>query len=182
MIDNALRSYLHFTTNFKEEYLQSEHDVARCIQKLLRSHLFQGNQEYVRIQLIYCLLQEDEPATLHFLAGFLLLDGRQNEATFEKMNEEGCFPRLVELIQHEKINDASIHRLMLELVYEMSRIQRLSYEDLGSVDDAFVTFLFQIVEQVSGDVDDPYHYPIIRVLVSLQSGMLFLCSSAKLLG
>ena len=26
--------------------------------------------------------------------------------------------------------------------------------------------LFQIIEQVSSDVHDPYHYPIIRVLVS----------------
>ena len=27
--------------------------------------------------------------------------------------------------------------------------------------------LFDIIEQVSGDVNDPYHYPTIRVLVSV---------------
>jgi hypothetical protein len=169
LIDNALRSYLHFTTNFKDDYLQSDDDVARCIQKLLQSPLFSAHAEYIRIQLIYCLLQEDEAATLHFLAGFLLLDGRNNEQTFENMNEEGCFPRLVELIKGERGKeemDARLHRLLLELLYEMSRMQRLSYGDLGQVDDEFVTGLFGIIEQLSDDVDDPYHYPVIRVLVS----------------
>jgi len=34
------------------------------------------------------------------------------------------------------------------------------------VDDAFVRHLFQIIEELSDDVNDPYHYPVIRVLVS----------------
>ena len=28
-----------------------------------------------------------------------------------------------------------------------------------------MTYLFQIIEQLSDDVNDPYHYPVIRVLV-----------------
>jgi hypothetical protein len=119
-------------------------------------------------------LQEDEAATLHFIGGFLLMDGRSNEQTFEKMNEEGCFPRLVELIKGEggkEEMDARLHRLLLELLYEMSRMQRLSYGDLGQVDDEFVARLFQIIEQLSDDVDDPYHYPVIRVLVSRNPGL-----------
>lgn len=49
------------------------------------------------------------------------------------MQEEGAFPRLVELIQiHGKAGgDAELHRLLLELLYEMSRIQRLTWEDLS---------------------------------------------------
>lgn len=35
------------------------------------------------------------------------------------------------------------------------------------VDDDFVRSLFEIIEQVSNDVDDPYHYPVIRVLLVL---------------
>jgi hypothetical protein len=34
------------------------------------------------------------------------------------------------------------------------------------VDDDFVRHLFEIIEQLSNDVNDPYHYPVIRVLVS----------------
>jgi DNA primase large subunit len=166
LIDNALRSYLHFTTNFKEEYLHSEYDVARCSQKLLQSELFEANKDYVRIQIVYSLMQEDEPASLHVIASFLLFDGKENEATFEMMNTEGCFPRLIELIKLGKRDDARLHRLLLELLYEMSRVQRISAEDLGCVDDDFVVCLFNIIEELSDDVDDPYHYPVIRVLVT----------------
>ncbi|KAH8661364.1 hypothetical protein BGZ60DRAFT_412961 [Tricladium varicosporioides] len=167
LIDNALRSYLHFTTNFKDEYLSSDYNVARCSQKLLQSELFEANKDYVRTQIIYSLLQEDEPATLYFIASFLLFDGRHHEATFEKMNHECCFPRLVELIKQGNREDPRLHRLLLELLYEMSRMQRLSPEDLGQVDDDFVAYLFDIIEQLSDDVDDPYHYPVIRVLLVL---------------
>lgn len=34
------------------------------------------------------------------------------------------------------------------------------------VEDDFIESLFRIIEGHSDDVDDPYHYPIIRVLVS----------------
>jgi DNA primase large subunit len=166
LIDNALRSFLHFTTNFKDEYLHSEYDFARCLEKLLRSEIFVANKEYVRKQIIYSLLQEDEPATLYVISSFLLFAGRQDEATFESMNHEGCFPRLVELIKKSKGEDARLHRLLLGLLYEMSRMQRLSPVDLSQVDDEFTTGLFTIIEQLSDDVDDPYHYPVIRVLVS----------------
>ncbi|CAD6443020.1 54967905-b189-4959-a061-9f4045707ff1 [Sclerotinia trifoliorum] len=167
LIDNALRSYLQFTTNFKEEYLQSEFDVAKCLHKLMQSELFAANKDYVRTQIIYSLMQEDIPATLHVIASFLLFDGRQNEATFEMMNKEGCFPRLLELVKKRDSEDPSLHRLLLELLYEMSRMQRISFEDLGQVDDEFVACLFQIIEELSDDVDDPYHYPVIRVLLVL---------------
>jgi hypothetical protein len=53
------------------------------------------------------------------------------------------------------------------LLYEMSRMQRLKIEDLSQIDDDFVKYLFQITEELSDDVDDPYHYPVIRVLVRI---------------
>lgn len=165
MIDQALRTYLHFTTNFKDEYLSSDHAVANSIAKLLESELFKTNEDYVRIQLVYSLLQEDELATVYIIASFLLFDGRRNEDTFKIMNKEGSFARLVELIKCAKDEDSRLHRLLLELLYDMSRMQKLSLEDLGHVDDDFVKCQFQIIEELSDDVNDPYHYPIIRVLV-----------------
>ena len=49
------------------------------------------------------------------------------------MNEEGVFPRLVELIQGKKDDEAGLHRMLLELLYEMSRIQRVRIEDLSKL-------------------------------------------------
>lgn len=36
-----------------------------------------------------------------------------------------------------------------------------------AVDDGVVLYLFQLIEELSDDADDPYHYPIIRVLLVL---------------
>ena len=47
------------------------------------------------------------------------------------MNEEGVFPRLIELIQEKKDDELGLHRMLLEVLYEMSRIQRLRLEDLS---------------------------------------------------
>ncbi|KAL9094847.1 MAG: hypothetical protein Q9165_002796 [Trypethelium subeluteriae] len=166
-IDNSLRSWLRFSTSYKDEYLQSEYDIARCALKLTQSVLFTANTDYVRRQFVYCLLQEDDAPTLHLVTTFLLFDGRANDPTFEMMKDEGTFPRLVELIQSKADDDTGLHRLLLELLYEMSRIQQLGWEDLMTVDDNFVLYLFYIIEGVSNDIDDPYHYPVIRVLLVL---------------
>ncbi len=130
-------------------------------------------------------MQEDSADTLHLIASFLLFDGRRNEATFEMMNEEGAFPRLLELIRGRIDDEAGLYRMLLELLYEMSRIQRLRIEDLSRsitrsserlttneplsvlIEDDFITYLFQTIEELSDDVNDPYHYPVIRVLVRL---------------
>jgi hypothetical protein len=52
------------------------------------------------------------------------------------LNDEGVFARLLELIQAMRRadldGDAGLHRLLMDLVYEMSRIQRIKIEDLGA--------------------------------------------------
>lgn len=139
-----------------------------CSQILLKSDIFQRNKEYVRKQLIYSLLQEDESGPLHAIVCMLLLDGHADEATFPHMIQEACFPRLLELISsRDSDDDPRLHRFLLQLMYEMSRVERLAPEDLALVDDNFIHLLFRLIEGVSNDVNDPYHYPTIRVLVSV---------------
>ncbi|KAI7284087.1 hypothetical protein KC345_g2527 [Hortaea werneckii] len=177
LIDDALRSYLEFTAEHKKDFLLSEYDVARCCYKLLDAPLFQVNQEYVRRQFLYCLLQEDEPNTLHLVAAVLLYDGRTNDAAFEMMQSEGAFPRLVELVRDRRDDDIGLYRLLLELLFEMSRIQKLGREDLMTVDDNFILYLLQLIEQLSDDANDPYHYPVIRVLLALNEQYMCLASA-----
>lgn len=126
--------------------------------------MFKNEQEYVRTQMLYCILQEDSADLLQVITAFLLYDGRQYEATFEMLNEEGGFSRVLELIQ--TVQDEALHRGLLELLYEMSRIQRIKLQDLALIDEDFVLYLLRITEGLSADVDDPYHYYVIRVLVS----------------
>jgi len=123
------------------------------------------------------LLQEDEADTLHLAAAVLMFDGRANEAAFEMMQAEGAFPRLVELIRARRDDDVGLHRLLLELFFEMGRIQKVGREDLVTVDDSFVLYLLQLTEQLSDDVDDPYHYLTIRVLLVLNEQYMCLASA-----
>jgi hypothetical protein len=123
------------------------------VYRLIEGSLFTKHKEYVRRQIIYSLLQvietlgriaghawlteaqEDDNPTLHLVAAFLLYDGRHSadDVTFEMMQAEGVFQRLVELIQTESVQeDTPLHRMLLELMYESSRIQRLSWEDLST--------------------------------------------------
>ncbi|KAF2007982.1 hypothetical protein P154DRAFT_418756 [Amniculicola lignicola CBS 123094] len=171
LIDNALRSYLNVTTSYKADYLQTDYSIAKCVFRLIEGPLFEAHKEYVRRQMIYCLLQEDDNPTLHMVAAFLLYDSRNSgdDATFEMMHDESCFPRLVELIKSSSVQeDIRLHQMLLELMYESSRIQRLSGEDLGAVDDAFILHLLAVIEGVSDDSDDPYHYPVIRLVLNEQ--------------
>ncbi|KAF2085424.1 hypothetical protein K490DRAFT_46903 [Saccharata proteae CBS 121410] len=168
LIDNALRSYLSFATNFKEEYLQTEDDVELCARKLFQSTLFTAHKDYVRRQFIAGLLQEDELPTLHLITAFLLCDGTTFEDSLKILQAEGAFPRLVELIQrYTEEEHRDFHRMLLQLTYEMSRIQRLTSEDLSAVDDTFVLSLFQTVEELFNDPNDPYCYHVIRILLVL---------------
>lgn len=101
------------------------------------------------------------------------------------LQREDGFPRLVELIQSMGKGtitmDGALQRLLLELLYEMSRIQRLTWEDLSSVADAFILYLFQMIEGFSDDANDPYHYPIIRVLLVLnEQYMMFSTTGTRI--
>ena len=78
--------------------------------------------------------QEDCGNSLHIITSFLLFDGRQNEETLLTLNREGAFSRLVELIRGRQDDDGILHRRLFELLYEMSRIQRLRIEDLCTLD------------------------------------------------
>jgi len=109
----------------------------------------------VRRQIIYCILQvcaldytlvghrrvwlikeqEEDNPTLHIVAAFLLYDGRnsKDDEVFEMMHTEGTFARLVELVQMNSVqDDVRLHQMLLELLYESSRIQRLTYEDFST--------------------------------------------------
>lgn len=164
-IDDSLRTWLEITTKLLEG-TDSQADVITSVQMLLESHLFCGNDEYVRTQIIHSLLQEDDTGPLSAITCLLLLDGHHEDTLFPRMIDEACFPRLLELIKTQKNHDPRLHRFLLQLMYEMSRMERLRRDDIQLVDDGFIHYLFGLIEGVSDDVHDPYHYPTIRVLVS----------------
>ncbi|KFA72386.1 hypothetical protein S40288_05580 [Stachybotrys chartarum IBT 40288] len=165
-IDDALRSWLDVATKFRD-LLETQDEIAVCARVLIECSFYRENKEYARTQIIHSLLQEDDTSSLHAIASLLLFDGLDDESIFPRMVAESCFPRLLELIKGRRDDDPRLQRLLLQLMYEMSRIERLQIEDLLLVDDEFVQSLFQLIEHVSDDAQDPYHYPTIRVLLVL---------------
>ncbi|KAI9809600.1 MAG: hypothetical protein M1825_000032 [Sarcosagium campestre] len=165
LTDAALRAYFQTVSGFRRDFIYSDHDTSSYSRCLLRSALFEAQQDYCRQQIIYSLLQEEAPKLLYVIASVLLIDGRENEATLEMMNRERVFPRLLELIHDTRWTNGILRRRLLELLYEMSRIQRLRLDEISLIDDAFITSLFETIEEVSDDVDDPYHYPVIQAIL-----------------
>ncbi|PSK46082.1 hypothetical protein B9Z65_5050 [Elsinoe australis] len=167
-IDDSLRLFINAVSSFHRDHaeLVEDHVEQGCFE-LLTADLFKTNRDYVRRQFIYSLMQEDEYPVLQIMTTFLIFDGKHEEETFVMMQNEGLFPRLVELIKSGKYDDTRVHRLLLELLCEMTRIQLLARDDLQMIDDAFILYLFQLIEQLSNDPSDPYHYAIVRIVLVL---------------
>lgn len=49
------------------------------------------------------------------------------------MLDEGAFLRLIELIQQKPDDNNDLHRLLIELLFEVSRIEKLDADDLGEL-------------------------------------------------
>ncbi|RVX75314.1 hypothetical protein B0A52_00667 [Exophiala mesophila] len=167
-IDDVLRSYLNLIHECRDQFLQTDNDLGRCALWLQDSSLFSTHADYIRRQFVQCLLEDDEPHVILIATTFLIADARSHDRTYELLNEQGAFCRLVDLIlSPRRYGQEDIHRLLMELLYEMSRIQKIKPSDLAHISDDFIKMLFEIIEQVSDDVNDPYHYPTIRVLLVL---------------
>jgi len=67
------------------------------------------------------------------MAAFLLFDGRSEEDTFQMMQQESVFARLLELVKSPEYDGTSLHRMLLELLCDMSRIQQLSLDDMSMI-------------------------------------------------
>jgi hypothetical protein len=130
-IDGALKAYLSFVANFAHEYLRTDYDWAKCAFKLLGAQLFQKHKNYVRRRMFGRLRKEQSTPRLQLVATILLYDGRETQKVFEHMLEEGLFVRLLGLVRETKEQDPIMWSVCLDLLYEMSRIQRVRHEDLG---------------------------------------------------
>lgn len=65
------------------------------------------------------------------------------------------------------------------LLSHLSFMPRL-HIDIAAVNDNFVLSLFAITESLSSDASDPYHYPVIRVLLVLNEQYMVLSAQANI--
>ncbi|KAI1332188.1 hypothetical protein F5Y16DRAFT_357075 [Xylariaceae sp. FL0255] len=169
-IDDALRAWLQLASACPSNH------VALCSRFLLHGRLFLANSDYVRTQIIHSFFQFDDAPYLYPIANFLLLHGREDQSAFRCMIDDSCFKRLLELINLHTDQHPPLHQILVELMYEMSRVEPLRLQDLALVDDAFVHYLFHLV-QVPWDYSDPFLKSIIQVLLVLNEQ--YMVASAK---
>ncbi|KAF3155352.1 hypothetical protein TWF225_003387 [Orbilia oligospora] len=168
-IDVQLRSYLQLISTYRDDYLQSEYDMVKCGFRLIDSKVFSEHKTYVRRRFVGRFLKEpSNSARLHVITATLLYDGIDNPKTFELMLEQNAFARLIDLIWKDVARlNFGFHKLLLEVFYEMCRIQKLRSQDLEILQDDFIKHLLEQVEEGGGDPDDPYNYAIVKVLLVL---------------
>ena len=66
------------------------------------------------------------------------------------MHSEGTFARLIELVQTDTVQeDTSLHQILLELLYESSRTQKMNWEDFSTSMKEHVLLVFELVSQLT---------------------------------
>lgn len=87
--------------------------------------------------------------------------------------------------------EVKIRTLSVRLLYEVCRVQKFAYIDLGKAfqvyptinahictgifKDSFVDHLFDIVEQTRDMEDETFNYSVIKLIVSLQISPILAC-------
>ena len=77
----------------------------------------------------------------------------------------GATPVAFGLALRDVTNPAIAHRRFGSALLLRDACQSADDGFAVAIDDDFLHYLFQVLEGVSGDVNDPYHLPVIRSLV-----------------
>ncbi|VVT51615.1 uncharacterized protein SAPINGB_P003155 [Magnusiomyces paraingens] len=167
-VEHALSRYINLAALYFDKYLDQDEDLTRCGYHLIHSSIFNNNKAYVRRKLISLLLESNlDLSNRIFIGAILLIDGRRNPATLEMMQEESATGTLINTIWKSQMKSPRLHRIFLELFYEMCRIQKLTYSDLSLVKSEFLNYLFTAIENKDDYDYDPYGFAVIKVLLAL---------------
>jgi hypothetical protein len=101
------------------------------------------------------------------IGAVLLVDGRLHKSTLEMMQEEAACELVINTLWHGRSKDHRLHRIYLELLYEMCRVQKINRKELEKICYEFIKFMFDIIEEGSGNHGDGYNYTAMKVLLAL---------------
>lgn len=166
--EQTISDYIKCVSASLNSHLESDEDLTRCSYLFIQSNAFSRNKAYARRKIISTFIQNtSQYSILTILGAILLLDGRHNDTTFEMMEEEDAMPVLISTIRTARSHSVRLHRIFLELLYEMCRIQKLTIADLALIDSDFVNYLFGTIESKFGYDYDPYSFAVIKVFLAL---------------
>lgn len=165
-ITSMVNNFISFVSQFGAEYLDADADVETCCDRLLSSDYFRDNAEQVRAAMIEYKPESDKIAKCYVNLYLLLLDGRRHSRTFKLVKRANMVPVIAKLAKEQQADGLRFTRLALTSLYEISRMQKLSEDDMRCFDEEFIWFLLRTVE-LARDDEDPYSYRCLKVIVSV---------------
>lgn len=151
-----------------EQYLTTDEEVSKCGYELINSSIFSKNRGYVRRKLISLLiLDELDYQTKALIGAVLLIDGKRHQSTLEMLQEEAASSVVISILWHDRNKSLLLHRIYLELLFEMCKVQKLRQSDLEKISIKFLEFLFSAVQNKEYSETDPYNYAVMKVILAL---------------
>ncbi|TFK29466.1 hypothetical protein FA15DRAFT_582172 [Coprinopsis marcescibilis] len=193
LLDSTLRRFLTLCATYHEQYLQSPLQLEHAFGLLLDSELFQFHSERMCENIVEDALKTTDPHSLFIFFNTLYFHGcRRVEALRNQKRWHPLMPLLMDHILVEIDPDTEdtffggagnrnsvftgnvpvpievkLRSLGVKLLYEVCRVQKLSVQELRIFDDAFVDYLFDLVEQTRYMQDDAFNYSVIKLIVAL---------------
>ncbi|KAJ3823630.1 hypothetical protein F5880DRAFT_1694486 [Lentinula raphanica] len=195
-LDLTLKRSLSLCAAYHEQYLQSPFQLEHACNMLLDSELFAFHSERMS-DIVTSEAQSNTNPHFQFICFHVLLSfGRRRSDFFRSHRRwQPLIPLLMDHILVEIDPDvedtyfgnsagvgsgsgfsganvpvpieAKLRSLGVRLLYEMCRVQKLSIQDLRIFDDAFLDYLFDLVEQTRHMQDDTFNYSVIKLVVAL---------------
>jgi hypothetical protein len=167
-VERTLSAYVRFAGTYMETFLSTDEDLTRCAQALIRSSVFSKNRAYVRRTLISSLvLEELDLATKVLIGAVLLLDGRLHQSTLEMMHEEKATGAVISILWKDRHSNIRLHRIYLELLYELCRVQKLGNAELCCISEEFIVYVLSVIQNQVDYDNDPYGLAAMKVLLAL---------------
>ncbi|KAI0634529.1 hypothetical protein C8Q77DRAFT_1194633 [Trametes polyzona] len=192
-LDATLRRYISFCAAYHEQYLQSPLQLEHACDMLLASELFAFHSERMSELLTEDAQTNTDPHYEMILYSVMLSWGRR-KASFLR-SQKRWQPLLPLLMDHVRLDvdpdiddgfygstsgtssgagraigvpiEAKLRALSVKLLYEVCRVQKMSLQDLRIFDDAFIDYLYDLVEQTRDIQDETFNYSVIKLIVAL---------------
>ncbi|KAG6917370.1 hypothetical protein DXG01_002835 [Tephrocybe rancida] len=193
LLDSTLRRFLALCAAYHEQYLQSPLQLEHACELLMDSELFLFHSERMCEILVDDLQSQTDPHAQLIFYHVLLCYGRRKADFFRSQKRwQPLLPLIMDHILVEIDPDvedtyfgvtggsnnagmthvpvpieAKLRGLGVRLLYEVCRVQKLSVQDLRIFDNAFIEYLFDLVEQTRHMHDERFNYSVIKLVVSL---------------
>ncbi|KAF5375633.1 hypothetical protein D9757_008514 [Collybiopsis confluens] len=184
-LDLTLRRSLSLCATYHEQYLSSaSSQMHAACDLILNSELFQFHSDRMLGLIFDGAMENTDPHWVYVALHVLLCLGKRKKDFFRiNARWEPLLPFLMDNIMLEVDEDederpqaehgvpvpieAKLRGLSVELLYDMSRVQKWFMLDLKIFSDSFLDHLFDLVEQTRHLQDDAFNYSVIKLIAAL---------------